>query len=216
MISNNEIQTWRNNWKTKKERSLSINDFDNIDKIIQEAIKRSYAPSVQNTALKNEKYGSEKLKKPRQECEPILLNALIKVYSNITITEQQFIDWEKNLADELKKTYYKNDITKYTYGNAQKWINMSIKYLFSSDHIDHSHKLFEICFLPIDRIVQDKAYKELGVKKLPVAWSRCDTWQNILDYEKNIKNAIKEKTDFNTRLWWECNAWNTSIKQSIN
>ena len=62
-------------------------------------------------------------------------------------------------------------------------------------------------FLPIDRIIQDKAYKELGVKKLPVAWSKCDNLQEILDYEENIKNAIKQKTGYTYRLWWECNAW---------
>lgn len=172
MVSKTEIENWRQNWKTKKtERLLSIIDINNIDDIIQESVKRSYAPSVQNTCLKQGKYGSEKLKVPRQEC-----------------------------------VYHRNGIDLYTYGNSQKWINMAIKYLYSSDHIDHTHKLFEVCYLPIDRIVQDQAYKELGIKRLPVAWSKCDNWQDILDYEENIKNAIKEKTN-NSRLWWECKAW---------
>lgn len=208
MNSEAEIENWRKSWKTtKRGRILSINDISNIDDIICESVKRSYAPSVQNTALKQGKYGSAKLQIPRQECEPVLIDALLKVYSKKTITEQQFIDWETTLAKNIREIYHKNEIKLYTYGNAQKWINIAIKYLFSSDHIDHNHNLFEVCFLPIDRIIQDKAYKVLGVKKLPVAWSKCDNWQDILDYEKNIKNAIKQKTSYISRLWWECNAW---------
>lgn len=208
MISEAEIENWRKSWKTTKSRRLlSINDISNINDIVSEAVKRSYAPSVQNTALKQGKYGSVKLQIPRQECESILIDALLKVYSKKTITEQQFIDWETTLARNIREIYHKNEIKLYTYGNAQKWINIAIKYLFSSDHIDYAHKLFEVCYLPIDRIIQDKAYKELGVKKLPVAWSKCDNLQEILDYEENIKNAIKQKTSYTSRLWWECNAW---------
>lgn len=207
MVPKTEIENWRQNWKTKtKKRLLSITNINNIDDIIQESVKRSYAPSVQNTCLKQGKYGSEKLKVPRQEYEPILSAALSDIYDNKHITEKQFINWETNLAQEIRAIYHKNGIDLYTYGNSQKWINMAIKYLYSSDHIDDNHKLFEVCYLPIDRIVQDQAYKELGIKRLPVAWSKCDNWQDILDYEENIKNAIKEKTN-NSRLWWECKAW---------
>lgn len=205
MVPKTEIENWRQNWKTKK-HLLSITKINNIDDIIQESVKRSYAPSVQNTCLKQGKYGSEKLKVPRQECEPILSKALSDIYDNKNITEKQFINWETNLAQEIRAIYHKNGINLYTYGNSQKWINMAIKYLYSSDHIDDNHKLFEVCYLPIDRIVQDQAYKELGIKRLPVAWSKCDNWQDILDYEENIKNAIKEKTN-NSRLWWECKTW---------
>lgn len=205
MVPKTEIENWRQNWKTKK-RLLSITKINNIDDIIQESVKRSYAPSVQNTCLKQGKYGSEKLKVPRQECEPILSAALSYIYDKKNITEKQFINWETNLAQEIRAIYHRNGIDLYTYGNSQKWINMAIKYLYSSENIDHTHKLFEVCYLPIDRIVQDQAYKELGIKRLPVAWSKCDNWQDILDYEENIKNAIKEKTN-NSRLWWECKAW---------
>lgn len=207
MVPKTEIENWRKNWKTKtKKRLLSITKINNIDDIIQESVKRSYAPSVQNTCLKQGKYDSEKLKVPRQECEPILSAALSYIYDKKNITEKQFINWETNLAQEIRAIYHRNGIDLYTYGNSQKWINMAIKYLYSSENIDHTHKLFEVCYLPIDRIVQDQAYKELGIKRLPVAWSKCDNWQDILDYEENIKNAIKEKTN-NSRLWWECKAW---------
>lgn len=213
MILKAEFENWRKSWKTTKSgRLLSINGINNIFDIIRESVKRSYAASVQNTTLKQGKYGSVKLQISRQECESILIDEFLKVYNNKTITEQQFIDWETTLAKNIRKIYHKNAIKLYTYGNAQKWINITIKYLFSSDYIDYNHNLFEVCFLPIDRIIQDKAYKKLGAKKLPVAWSKCDNWQDILDYEKNIKNAIKQKTDCTSRLWWECNAWQKNNK----
>ncbi len=84
---------------------------------------------------------------------------------------------------------------------------MAIKYLFSADIIDQNHKLFEICYLPIDKIIQDKAHKDLMVKKLPVAWSKCDSWNDIKQYQENIKKEICSQTKYTTRLWWECNQW---------
>lgn len=82
MVPKTEIENWRKNWRTKtKKRLLSITNINNIDDIIQESVKRSYAPSVQNTCLKQGKYGSEKLKVPRQECELILSAALSYIYN---------------------------------------------------------------------------------------------------------------------------------------
>jgi len=207
MISKESVEIWRKNWKTKSGRPLSICGINNIKDIINETVKRSYSPSVKMTAFTRGKYGSEKLKEPRQKCEEILRENLLKIYNNNNIPEENFIDWEEKLANKIRETYHSYSINLYTYGNAQKWINIAIKYLFSSDHIDFNHKLFEVCYLPIDRIIQDNAYKSLGVNRLPVAWSKCDKWQDIAVYEENIKNAIKQQTDYNSRLWWECNNW---------
>ena len=113
MVSKTEIENWRQNWKTKKTERLSIIGINNIDDIIQEAVKRSYAPSVQNTCLKQGKYGSEKLKAPRQKCEPILSAALSYIYDKKNITEKQFINWETNLAQEIRAIYHKNGINLY-------------------------------------------------------------------------------------------------------
>lgn len=214
MIKNQEIENWRESWKTKKtEKLLSIKEISNQDEIIKESIKRAYSPSVQNTALKQGKYGPKKLQALKEICEPVMFEYFVKIVNNKELDEQIFEKWEKNLADKIRSIYLENEIALYTYGNAQKWINMAIKYMFSSDKTNPNDMLYQVCYLPIDRIIQDKAYKELGVKKLPVAWSKCDDWNEIQSYQKRIKKAIIEKTNYDSRLWWECNAWTVNIEQ---
>ena len=214
MISDKEINNWRKSWKRKSNgKLLSITGVSNIDDIIDIAVQKGYAPSIQNTAIKQYKYDSKKLAVPRKDCEELLKKEIKKIYDETNITEEKFEEWESNLASEIREKYKQNGIEHYTYGNAQKWINMTIKFVFSSENVDYTKQLFNVCYLPIDRIIQDKAYKELGVKKLPVAWSKCDDWNEIQSYQKRIKDAIIEKTNYDSRLWWECNAWTVNIEQ---
>ena len=118
-----------------------------------------------------------------------------------------FEKWEKSTADKIREIYKNNGIDLYTYGNAQKWINMTIKYIFSSNYMNHNVDIYEVAYLPIDSIIQQIAYKELGVKKLSCAWSKCDDWEEIERYQNDIQKAILTNTKYKSRLWWECNAW---------
>lgn len=212
MINKCDYKKWRKNWKTKKTgKQLSLNLSGAIttqNEIIELAISKAYAPSIQNTAIKIYKYGSKKLSTPKSYCKDLLFEKLTELFSKQnSISEKDFIDWEEELAKEMQEIYKQNGIGKYTLGNAQKWINMSIKYIFSSNYFNRNCKLFEVCFLPIDSIIQNIAYKDLAVPKLSEPWSKCDCWNDIKEYQENIKDAIVKRTSFGSRLWWECNAW---------
>lgn len=209
MITNEEIKNWRENWQTKTGKLLSIHidDLLNLNDIIKEAIKRAYAPSVQNTAVKQGKYGHKKLQVPRKLCKEQLFLEFRKLYDNQKVSEEIFEKWEKSTADKIREIYKNNGIDLYTYGNAQKWINMTIKYIFSSNYMNHNVDIYEVAYLPIDSIIQQIAYKELGVKKLSCAWSKCDDWEEIERYQNDIQKAILTNTKYKSRLWWECNAW---------
>ena len=40
------------------------------------------------------------------------------------------------------------------------------------------------------------------MKKVDAVYNPDANLQEILDYEENIKNAIKQKTGYASRLWW--------------
>lgn len=208
-IGYDEHEEWRNSWKKRKTgKLLSIVGITDEIKLIEEAVNRAYAPSVQNTALKKGKYGSLSLKGPRIACAKILVEDLIKIWDKRkTITREEYNKWEKETATLIRQVYRDAGINLYTYGNAQKWINMAIKYIFSSDRVDPNWELFKVCYLPIDREIQNNAYKCLKCRKLPMSWSKCDDWDKIVDYEERIEKEIIKNTDYKTRLWWECNTW---------
>ena len=202
-----DVNKWRKTWRKKKSGALlSIVGIMDINEVIKEAVKRAYAPSIQNTAIKEGKYGSKKLKVPKDKCVPIIEEALKNIMD--VNNECDFEKWEEELAKKIRKIYKEdNHIVLYTYGNAQKWINMSIKYIFSADSVDFNKKIFEVCYLPIDRAIQNAATRDLGVRPLNEAWSKCDDWEEIKNYQKSIKDAIGQKTHYGPRLWWECNVW---------
>jgi hypothetical protein len=89
------------------------------------------------------------------------------------LTQDDFDNWHKiqcviivNLYDEV----YNNQFG-LTFGQAQKWINMSLKYLFAFGEnrvpgISRNYKIFHI---PIDNIIQDKLQENYKIKKLDIA-----------------------------------------------
>jgi len=200
------VYDWISNWSKKSGRNLSITGLTTLDDIIKEAVNRGYGPSVQNTNLKKGKYGSSRLSIPKNRCVPIIVDAIRRIFLNTAITQIDFDKWEYELATRIRNIYHGNGSSLYVYGNAQKWINMAIKFLYSSDSIAPSTKLFEVCYLVIDSIILNKARK-LGVTGLGSAWSKCDDWNIIVAFEKNMIPVAIKIPPYYTRLWWECNAW---------
>lgn len=200
------VAAWRANWKKKKTKKLlSIVGICSEKAIIEEAVKRGYAPSVQNTALKKEKYGT-RLQNPREQGSALLVEALNDLFGRQSIKMEDFAEWEKSLAENLRRLYKNNGIEKYTFGNAQKWINMAIKYVVSSDGMDWGNEVFKVCYLPIDITVMRKAKQEFKQKPLSTSWSKNDNWEEIEQYQEELRKNIQKKYNC-SRLWWECNIW---------
>ncbi len=104
-----------------------------------------------------------------------------------------------------KLDIYRNyNILDYTYGNAQKLFNMTIKYIFSADNIDPHLSIFKVAHIPIDGIIMKIINKKLNVRKMPKAWSKTDEYKDIKDYQIEYQNALPENY---TPLLWECENW---------
>jgi hypothetical protein len=93
----------------------------------------------------------------------------------------QLINFNKNLYNKL------------TRGQAQKWLNMTLKYLIilEEDGIEINMQYFHI---PIDNIIQDILQKTMEIpKKFPV-WSQINDYEAYLKYQNEIR--IKFKNDY--------------------
>lgn len=73
-------------------------------------------------------------------------------------------------------------------GQAQKWINMTHKYLFAlgESRVNGISKNYEFFHIPINNIIQEKLEKE-GIEKLKERWSRIKQYSNYLDYQKKVR-----------------------------
>ncbi|MDD2516246.1 MAG: hypothetical protein PHO80_03360 [Candidatus Gracilibacteria bacterium] len=98
----------------------------------------------------------------------------------------------------------------FTYGHAQKWVNMTLKYLFilSQYYINKEiDNIYRFCHMPIDSIIikelcDKKIIKNFNIKKV---WSKLN--KERYDYIiGEIKKHIKEKKyksmlDFEMEIW---------------
>jgi hypothetical protein len=102
-------------------------------------------------------------------------------------SQEEFDEWHKRSCDDLINYCKKTINFTMFYGQAQKWINMSLKYLFALGNervagVERNYKYFHI---PIDRIIQEMLKSD--ITSFPISWSRIDCYEDYLDYQKKIR-----------------------------
>ena len=193
-----EINDWRNSWSSTGGRKLSIVGCGTEEEVISNAIDKAHAPSV----LRALKTGDISTKAPRAEVKELLINELSKaLYASMS--QKEFDNWNAHLCEKIKGIYHKYKITDYTLGNAQKLLNMTIKYIFSSDIINPDLDFFKIAHIPIDRIIMKAATKKLGVAPLEKAWSATDDMTELLDFQSKLRDSLSDEFP----LLWEIKNW---------
>jgi hypothetical protein len=108
---------------------------------------------------------------------------------NFIMQELQKITWKKfktqNEFDDFHEktcTGLKDKWEQLTFGQAQKWINMTLKYwlLFGEKRINGIEKNAKYFHIPIDRYVQKGMFKD----KKPSPWSKINNYKDYFDYQK--------------------------------
>jgi hypothetical protein len=108
-----------------------------------------------------------------------LLTEEIRKMINFNLNSQENFDkWHKECCDKLIETF-KNQ--KFYYGQAQKWINMSLKNLSMIEH-ELVEKNYEYFHVPIDNYIINIT----GIK-ISVAWSRITNYNEYLNFQKNFR-----------------------------
>lgn len=90
------------------------------------------------------------------------------------------------------------------YGQAQKWLNMTFKYLhiLKLDEYDLEQS-FPYLHVPLDSIVLKKANRQFKLGLKNITWSRYDYQTYIM-----IQNRIREALNGQNPLIWEFELWN--------
>lgn len=119
---------------------------------------------------------------------------------------EKFTQWHYSICKQIVEQYEAAGIEFYM-GQAQKWVNMTLKYLYVlvPDVVEPFY-----CFLhiPLDNYIMDIAKKQYGVPPLTTAWSRISDYQDYLDYEQKLMEVIDE-----VPLNWEFKKWVESARQ---
>ena len=141
---------------------------------------------------------------------------MIKLYS-----KDKLVKKEKN-----KRT---NQATELTYGQAQKWLNMMLKYLWLLYRLDmindeclklfikQYHKEFHV---PLDSYIlryvakakkRNKVFPDSKLKKaieFKEAWSSINDYEWYSEYQRDLKNNI---VGYDSALEWELEHWQKAL-----
>ena len=163
---------------------------------------------------------SDKAKKEAATLIKTQIKELFTTYSG------SFCNWHSTLCGEIKNRYsdVKSENTLFTYGNAQKWVNMTIKYICILDLLNDYHyyrdnigKHIKDFHVPIDSYIidavkaeprDDKRYGEyvLGLTSNVTSWSKWDRPDEYKSYQKNIRKEVQQKF-VKSPIEWESKAW---------
>ena len=115
--------------------------FGQSKDLVKAAIDRAYIDMASHTLILNVDY---KVKwNYRYQASCIIANELERYPGE----NDDFDTWHKALLTEIKEVYKDTDFMD---GQAHKWINMTIKYIFSSNYMNHNVDIYEVAYLPID------------------------------------------------------------------
>lgn len=121
------------------------------------------------------------------KCEDFLKSQLLVLISKELESQKDFDSLHQELCDSLIGTW-----SILTYGQAQKWINMTLKYwLVLGEHrIKNIEKNARFFHIPIDSYVQKGWFQE----KKPKAWSKINNYDDYMEYQKKHRASADPKS----------------------
>lgn len=128
------------------------------------------------------------------------------IFTGIT-SQKQYGDWHHALCDEMV-TYYKTTEVEFNIGHAQKWINMTFKYLYIHGGVDISG-VFDFLHIPLDIYVFSAVEAELLIPRPCNYWSKITDYTVYLAYQKQVRKKIDIPP-----LRWKFSHWTTEAKSS--
>lgn len=144
---------------------------------------------------------------PKEKRELLRASAIDSLHSAFDSLDQHSIPdqvafdaWHRKTADKLVRLYDEAGIA-FSYGQAQKWINMTAKYLYIAGKRDFAG-LFDYLHIPIDKYIMDIAFDKFRLRKPRLAWSKWN-YDQYIEYQKALRALITTEAP----LRWEFHNW---------
>ena len=140
------------------------------------------------------------------------IESKFKAIADAGITSQEKYDkWHEEICEKIVERYEKVCGDQFYIGQAQKWVNMPIKYLYLIDS-DLVRLITDFAHVPLDNYVFAAARDHLGLFSNGLTpWSKIKDYKVYLDYQKELKKAVEP---LNTSpLQWELSYWLAEAKK---
>lgn len=125
-----------------------------------------------------------------------LKSSIIKILSQNITTQKQFDIIHEEACNELIKAF---SIQPFTIGQAQKWINMTFKYLYLLEY-EKIDSVYEYCHVPIDSYMLN-----ITNYSMSKPWSKLNDYKEYLNYQIWFRNKYNDSIPLDKEfyLWLE-------------
>jgi hypothetical protein len=115
-------------------------------------------------------------------------------------SQEQYDEKHQGLCQDMIE-YYRGKGINFNIGHAQKWINMTMKYLYIYGGVDISG-LFCFFHIPVDQYVFKAVKNKLSIRRPCDAWSKINDYAVYIEYQKKIRSELDVAP-----LRWEFSHW---------
>lgn len=212
------------NLYSKYEMKKHANYFILPSYTFKKACDNAYADMARHVLHITEKKDKDK-RKLRDIAECLFKKQLLIIQLD---SQSAFDEWHTDTCRELIKIYESNNCfdenkqPSFTYGHAQKWLNMLFKYLYVYEYGDEfkdffkdKTELIKLLHVPIDTKILEEAYKAFGLEKPNCGWSQMDE-NTYMDFQQKLKDEIMANSnppygeDGKIPFYWELMVWSKS------
>lgn len=135
--------------------------------------------------------------------------SVLKTY--LQISQKEYDKWHCETCKNIIAIYLNNEYSiKLTHGQAQKWLNITLKHLYVMGLFDYqwifSSNIKKYLHVAVDKIIVELANKKLQIKKPQKCWSSWDenTYQS---YQEKLREKILEADETVIPFEWEFDSW---------
>lgn len=161
--------------------------------LIELAMTKAYKDLMRTIRSFASNANNNEIKINARKCIKEYINRII----NLNITSQKQFD--KLHQEACNALIEKFEEQHFTIGQAQKWINMTFKYLHLLEY-EEMEKVYEYCHIPIDSYMLN-----ITDYQMSKPWSKLNDYNEYIQYQDWFRNKYKEEIPLDAEfyLWLE-------------
>lgn len=136
-----------------------------------------------------------------------VVRAFLTHLGGTSLDQAEFDRRHQAACTELCSIYSAAGFAAFRVGQAQKWLNMALKYVFAfgQDRLPGYADVFGLAHIPLDNIILDEL-RGYGVPRLTTPWSRLDKYEEYMGIQHWVRSAFPGSTPLAVEFWLFLNA----------
>lgn len=147
--------------------------------------------------------------KARPLAQEALRSELVALPSRAHVADQSSFDaWHEDVCCKLSTAYANGGYSHFCVGQAQKWLNMALKYIyvFGEARLPGYARLYGFCHVPIDNVILHSP-EFRGLTPLHKPWSRITSYPSYLEFQVAVRERFPNSSPLAVEFWaWQGNA----------